>query len=836
MSISISSLYTSSSAGTLQYTGLTSDTRWADVVDDLVGLEGYYVDRLEIWKSEWQEKITAAKGLDSRLLILETQAGNLNSATEFYSRTSTSSDEEVLTVTNTISAVPGAHSVTVGSNIQHKLASQGWADQNTTAIGDNGGDFVISVGSYGTITIIDADITAATTLQDLGDLINNDAENTGNKAVTASITNDGSSSNPYRLVITADNGGSGYTVSITENPTNLNFIGNEIGPADNSALTGTATASSLGNYTGTISDASRFATYTFTNSSGSDQTVGEGTWNLSWERDKGGNTGTISLGSDYTPGDTIEIEAGVFIQVSSGTMQNGESFTVNVFNTDVDDVELEGGWGGDSDAVTAGGNYMGSTSKTFTFTISGTGTKTIGTDSFDLTWTDTEGNSGTVSVTDSSFSDLTVYQGVTLSFGDTKSVVAGDTFSIDVYHPTLQAGVSEGLAQVAVETHSGFVDENTTYVTTAEGTFSYTYGGVSTTVTVDANSTLADLRDLINNDTSNPGVTARILNDGSGLSTAYHLQLVGNDSGAAHQIENIAHTLDSFAKGGTTGFGFTRTQTAQNAMIKVDGYPADSDEYIQRGSNDISDVISSVTMSLVGTGSCTVSITNDATAIRTKIEDFVDSLNSIFDYIKGMMAYDEAGEGENNGPMIGNYTFQIASQRINSILSSPVPGLTDGVDTYTHLAQIGIRTEAGTLSMETDDGEEWSLAVRRWGIDSTTLNDALSNNLAAVCNLFTENTVTGVDGIVELIRSEADTLTKSYSDANPGIVQVIINNYEDIIENIDSKIENEERRIALVEARLNTKFSQLEVMLGELNGQELVLETMLDNLPKIGET
>ena len=822
MSITIGGAGTSATAGTVQYSALTSDTNWIDLVDQLMAVERFNINRLNTWKQEWSDKITATQGLDSRLLVLETVAGNINSETEFYSRTSSSSDEDVLTVTNTSSATPGAHTVTVGSNISHQIASQGWVDENTAALGDVGGDFVISVGSQGTITIDAAAIDGNTTLQGLRDLINGDGENTGNKAVTASIIDDGSGANQYRLVITADNGGPDYEISVTENPTGLNFIGSEIGLADNSSLTGTATATSLGNYTGTISDASKFATYTFTNSSGSEQTVGSGTWDLSWSRDKGGNSSSISLGSDYTPGDTIEIEDGVFIQVEAGTMKNSESFAVKVFNMDVDTVELCSGWGGDNDAVTSGGNYLGCTNKTFNFTISGSDTKTIGTDSFDVTWTDGEGNSGTINVTSSTYADLTVYQGVKISFGDAKSVVGGDTFSVDVYNSTIQAGNSEGLARAEVETHSGFVDEDTSYVTTADGTFSYTYGGVSRTIDVSANSTLSDLKGLINNDTDNPGVTAAIINDGSGLSTACHLQLVGNDSGAAYTIEGTSHTLNDFAKDGTTGYGFTQTQAAQNAMVKVDGYPVDSSEYIQRSSNTIGDLIAGVTLSLSGTGTSTVSITDDVGAVKTKIEGFVDSINSVLDYISDQTAYDEAGEGENNGSMIGNYAFQIARQRINDILTSPVSGLTDGVDTYTCLSQIGIKTDP-------DQGGEWV-------IDSSTLNDAMNSDLEAVCNLFTRNETTGVDGIAELVRDETDKLSESYSAADPGIVSVLINRYEEVTGNIDDKIEREERRLLIVENRLNTKFTNLEVLLGQLQGQQDYLTSMLDNLPTVGSS
>ncbi|MBN2468286.1 MAG: flagellar filament capping protein FliD, partial [Deltaproteobacteria bacterium] len=457
---------------------------------------------------------------------------------------------------------------------------------------------------------------------------------------------------------------------------------------------------------------------------------------------------------------------------------------------------------------------------TFTFTVSGTDTVTVGTDSFEMQWTDTEGNSGLISVSPTAYTDIEVYQGIKISLAE-GTVEGNDTFSVDVTNTTIQSAAAEGLAQAEVETHSGFVDENTSSVTTVDGTFSYTYGGVTRTLVVPANATLLDLRNLINNDGSNPGVTAAILNDGSGLSTAFHLQLSGNHSGAAYTINSITHSLDNFARGGSSGYGFTQTQEAHNAFIKVDGYPPDGSEYIQRSSNTIADLVSGVTLNLSSAGSATVSITTDVSAIKAKIETFVESINAALDFIKEMTTYDQNGAGENNGPMIGNYAFQIVQHRINAILSTAVPGLVDGVDDYTNLSQIGIATDPDQNG--------------KWVIDETLLNTALNTDIESVCSLFIQNETTGIDGMAELIYAETENLTESYSDANPGIVSVLIENYEGIIDNIDAKIEREERRLALVENRLNTKYSRLEVLLGQLEGQTAFLTSLIESLNGTGQ-
>jgi flagellar hook-associated protein 2 len=690
MSISI----TSATAGTVQYSGLTSDTNWVDLVDQLMEVEGFHINRLNTWKQEWSDKITASQGLDSRLLILESVAGNFNSEIEFYSRTSTSSDEDVLTVTNTGSATPGAHSVEVGSSIKHRLGSDGKPDKDTTNYAGSGNQIQITVGgSNETITIDGGNYT----LQGIANEINSEST-----LVDAEVINDGSDENEFRLVLTARNGGSSNAISIGANNTSVDFSMSGVGDR-------------------------------------------------------------------------------------------------------IDAVE-EGTWSGTSHAV-SGGQYLGSTNKTFHFTVTSSGeAQVVGSDEITVRWTDGEGNSGDI-IFDSSYTadtPVNVFQGVQVKLS-AGNVNGNDTFSIDIRHPDLQAAQDSGLAMTEKEVHSGFSDTNTTEVTSTDQTFSYTYNGQQRTIDVAAGTTLSELRGLINNDSENPGITAGILNDGSGFSTACHLTLTGNDPGAAYKITSISHTLTNFDN------TFNETQAAQNSMVKVDGYPADSSEYIQRSSNTIGDLISGVTLFLSGTGTTTVSITDDTDAVKTKIGGFVDSVNSVLDYIKEMTAYDEAEEGGNNGTMIGNYAFQIVKQRINDILSSPVPGLTDGVGIKTDLDQNG-----------------------KWIIDSATLNDAMSSDLEAVCNLFTRNETSGVDGIAELIRDETDKLSEAYSAADPGIVSVLINRYEEVIDNIDDKIEREERRLALVENRLNIKFTRLEVLLGQLQGQTDYLTSMLDNLPKIG--
>ncbi len=97
---------------------------------------------------------------------------------------------------------------------------------------------------------------------------------------------------------------------------------------------------------------------------------------------------------------------------------------------------------------------------------------TVGSGSVTIQWADSENNSGsfTVSAADT---DYEVSQGVTVRFS-AGSLLQDDSFTIDAYHPVLQAAQDKGLAQNAQVVHEGFSDL-ITKVTSTAATFVYTY-------------------------------------------------------------------------------------------------------------------------------------------------------------------------------------------------------------------------------------------------------------------------------------------------------------------------------------------------------------------------
>jgi len=695
-------------SGSIKWSGLASGVDFGAVVDQLVEIENITINRLTLWKSTWEEKITSIQGLNSRMSSLGSFVEGFNSFSEFYSRSSASSDTSVVTTTNTSSASPGSHTIQVGEDISGRVASRSY--DSTAAVGGAGGTLTIHVGGS-TVTLVEGvDFNSTDTIDQLATKIN--TKDDGGSDIledVAAVEDKTRSGNVYkRLIITAKTGGADNAVTV-DDPTDLNMDTNSI-----------------------------------------------------------------------------------------------------------DDPYYESNWLSDVD-IESQGTYTGSTNKTFTFRITQSATLTGDpetSDSITVQWADSEGNSGSLTV-ESFDTYYEVFQGLEVRFadgGDDDNLYANDSFTVDVYNPTLQAAQDKGLAQMEQRVHEGFSDLITPITTSDDATFSYYYEGVQTTVSVAAGSKLQDLVDAINNDSGNRGVVASIINDGQNTSTSYHLVLTGGHTGAEHTITDITGTnLDNFDAGDSK---FTTAQKATNSMLKVDGYPVEDWEYIQRSSNSVSDIVEGLTLNFHDSGSATVTVSNNMDAIKSNIELFVNSVNFVQDYIHQETKFDpETGE---SAIMQGNYTYNLVRSVINDVLYDSVTGLSPDTDTYVHLSQIGIKTDPDRNGL--------------WVIEPSKLNEALDNDLEAVARLFVRDDDHGSLGICERLRLKLENLT----DSEDGIANVLIDNYGGIIKDIDTKIAREERRVKMVKERLELKFARLETMLGELEGQSDYLESQLANLPGIG--
>lgn len=803
-------------SGRVTFTGLGSGTDFSAIVDQLVEIESIHKTRLEAWKATWEAKINSMQSLNQRLNAIEEAAGAMDSLTDFMVRQGSTSNGSVATATASNNANTGAYQVEVGTDVKHILRSAGVASATTDVVSGDGGELGFYLGgSYTTVGISSTD-----TLTSIAAAINAKLGST-----VAKVESDGTASNSYHLIFSSTSGGSDGSIRVVKNATDLSFDQRDVVLDDDSSW-GSASIDLAGQFIGDKATASVYE-YVFTShTSGTTVSLGSEALTLTYDvfdRVTGTTISsgtTITVAADYNLGDSIEVENGYALRLGAGDVTDGQSFSITGFANDVDEAEL-GTWTGST--ITTSGNYLGSVNKTYSFTVVTAGDIDDGgtQDTVVLRWTDSTGRTGTVSMQKSNYA-YTVDQGVQISLA-AGSLNNGDTFQINTFAPDQQQGQDKGLAQATKLVHAGWADDSTTAVTTNNATFSYTYAGQSVTLAVSGGSTLTQLKDAINSSASNPGVVASIVNDGQGLPTSYKLVLTGKDTGAQYQISSVSHTLDSsFDTGGDVGGGFTRSQWATNSMIKVDGYPSEADEYLQRDTNQVEEVVAGVTLNLHDAGSAVITISNHIEAIYAKVEAFINAVNYAQSYIRQETKFDP--DGEETGLLIGNYSYYILKSRIDSALNTSVSGLEDGTDTYLSLADIGIVTDPdadGSWVIRTTPVEKNGVTI------GTTLRDALAADPEAVANLFINNTDKSSTGVASRTYTEMQALT----DSSTGTLNVLIKNYNDIIANIDKKIDSEERRLETYRQHQLERFARLEARLSVLDTQSKAIEAAINQLP-----
>lgn len=341
------------------------------------------------------------------------------------------------------------------------------------------------------------------------------------------------------------------------------------------------------------------------------------------------------------------------------------------------------------------------------------------------------------------------------------------------------------LASEEKEVHSGTGLTASSDVVNNSGSdkvFQYTYAGTQRSLTVASGTTLDGLKNLINNDESNPGVNATVVNDG----TNYRLIVTGNSTGSAKSITIDAGTTLN-GSGSTVDFTsatFTQKKTAANAAFTVDGLA------ISRSTNSFSDVVTGLTVNLKkASSSATVTIGTDNESIKEQIEDFVSAYNEVMSFISTNSAYD-ATTGI-SGILSGEGSARTIQSSIRDMVTGSVSGLSGDL---TMLAEIGITT----------DYETGELAI-----DTSILDTKLGANIDDVAEMFKD----GTNGIATRIYSYIGDITSTVD----GIITLREDGLKDIIDSITETISNMEFRLEKTEDDMVRKFTALEQLISNYN-------------------
>lgn len=338
-----------------------------------------------------------------------------------------------------------------------------------------------------------------------------------------------------------------------------------------------------------------------------------------------------------------------------------------------------------------------------------------------------------------------------------KSATSNDT---DILTVTADADAAAGshevlinqLATNQIHAHEdGWADLDTTAVNDSgdDEYFSFRYGDTNYTLTVPDGTTLQGLVNLLNNDEDNPGVTASIINDGSGGADPYHLILAGDETGEDNDIEiintgpNPTDLNGNYFREGN----WDATQVAQNSQIRVDGFP-DPDwnwptPWIESDTNSVEGIIPGITLNLKdvsGGSAIRIEISIDHSAIKSKVNSLVTAYNDVIETINVLTAYDT--ENKTAAPLAGSSLARSIRTDLMSLVASNIPGTEDG-DDYRVVAQAGLTMiSGGLLKLDAEELEEAleddaEAVARLFAFDSTT-----SSTFVSVSD-YDENTVGG---------------------------------------------------------------------------------------------
>ena len=323
------------------------------------------------------------------------------------------------------------------------------------------------------------------------------------------------------------------------------------------------------------------------------------------------------------------------------------------------------------------------------------------------------------------------------------------------------------------------------------GSIQITVGTDAFTINIDAtNNSLEQIRDAINADIDNTGVSANIINVDGGAK----LILTANESGTAKQIA-VAVTDDDANNTDNAGlsqviFGLTEIDPAADATFTVDGAAVTS------SSNDVSGVIDGVTLTLTGEGTGTISLTENRSAGAAKIDSLISSYNSF-------VAVINAERGTN---LSGEALLLNLENRLRSTFSSSYGSSSAEV---TRLFDVGVSFDEDGIA----------------SFDRSEFDDIIVTNFDEIVSLFTDEDtgfVTQLDGLVE-----------SYLQSD-GILDARTKGLNSTIDSIDDDIEIGELRLARTEERLRARFTSLDVLTNQLSATSTFLTTQLANLPGFG--
>ena len=292
------------------------------------------------------------------------------------------------------------------------------------------------------------------------------------------------------------------------------------------------------------------------------------------------------------------------------------------------------------------------------------------------------------------------------------------------------------------------------------GTF--TINGVS--INYSAGESLNDLISSINGSSS--GVTA--------VYDTYEDQLVLSSSQRGPQTITVADGTGNIASALRLTSGDSDLSVGQPTLFSVNGGASRQSDSNILTSSQLG--IPGVNFTATATGDTQVTVAPDVTTIANAINAFVSAYNST----QGTIAADtyvDTGDATQDGPLANDSNLTFLAPQLREVTTNAI----NNTAAIRMLSDLGIDTNANDNTLT--------------AVDTTDLQDALTNNLGAVEALFNDPT----KGLTTTLQSTLD----GYNDSLNG---AIVNEQNDIA----SQISYNQQRISTLQEELNAEQTTLE--------------------------
>lgn len=313
-------------------------------------------------------------------------------------------------------------------------------------------------------------------------------------------------------------------------------------------------------------------------------------------------------------------------------------------------------------------------------------------------------------------------------------------------------------------------------------------------ISIDADSTLADVRDAIN--AADAGVSASIVNNGAGVqlvlrsdetgvANTAQLTVTDNDGNNTNAAGLSQIAFDPTAAVGA-GKNLTQSQAAQDAQITVSGIAMTS------ATNQVSGVIENVTLDLTkaGTGTLNITVGYDTAQMRKSVDQFVSAWNDLNRGLADQTRFDPTAKTA--GPLQGNNTVLSMQRQLRNTLQAAMGGTG-----LTRLSEAGIEVQR--------DG---SLAVK------SSKFDALLTSPDKLKSLFGSSSTT--DSSMIGIARRLDTLVTGIlgSDGAVSGATTALRSRQTSVQQQQSRFE---LRLTQIEQRLTRQYTALDTNMSKLN-------------------